>query len=302
MAWTPRGIITALLTPFRPDGSLDLETLRARIAWQLTQGVHGLLVGGVSGEYVNLAPAERRQAVAAVVAAAGKLPVIAGVLEPNTPQAVAAAKEFEGLGVQGLVVLTPYHNLPTPAGVQAHFRAVHDATRLPIILYNNPGRTGIDMDLALQNELASLPRIIGVKECRREMAIVSEQIRQARPGFAVLSGEDDLALISFVLGSPGAILTGGNILPRLFVDMFHLVERGEIVKATALHHRVMPLILAIYTKNHPFPLKEAMALAGMPVGAGRPPLQPMEEGQRNRVREALRKLGMLGAERGGSRG
>jgi 4-hydroxy-tetrahydrodipicolinate synthase len=293
MAWTPRGIVTALLTPFHADGRLDLDALKTRIAWQHTQGTHGLLVGGVSGEYVNLTPEERRQVVGAAVAAAGKLPVIAGVLEPNTGQAIAAAKGFEAQGVQALVVLTPYHNLPTPAGVLAHFRAVHDATTLPIILYNNPGRTGIDMDLALQNELAALPRIIGVKECRREMAIVSEQIRQARPGFAVLSGEDDLALISFVLGSRGAILTGGNILPRLFVDMFHLVERGEIAQATALHHRMMPLILAIYTKNHPFPLKEAMAMAGMPVGPGRPPLQPMEEGQRTRVREALRELGML---------
>jgi 4-hydroxy-tetrahydrodipicolinate synthase len=294
MSWIPRGIITALVTPFHEDGALDLGTLRARIAWQLDCGIHGLLAGGVSGEYVNLSPEERRQVVQVTMeAAAGRVPVIAGVLEPNTHQAVAAAKEFEALGVQALLLLTPYHNLPTPAGILSHFRSVHDATSRLILLYNNPGRTGIDMDLALQEGLATLPRIIGVKECRRDLAIVSEQIRRARPGFAVLSGEDDLALATFVLGGAGAILTGGNILPSLFLDIFHLVERGEVGKAVELHHKMMPLILAIYTRNHPFPLKEAMALAGMPVGPARPPLAPMDEGQRATVRAALRDLGLL---------
>lgn len=294
MPWIPRGIITALLTPFHPDGALDLGTLRTRIAWQLDQGIQGLLVGGVSGEYVNLSREERGQVVQATVGAvAGRVPVIAGILEPNTRQAVAAAKDFEALGVQALLLLTPYHNLPTPAGIITHFRTVHDATSLPILLYNNPGRTGIDMDLALQEELAALLRIVGVKECRREMAIVSEQIRRARPGFAVLSGEDDLALATFVLGGAGAILTGGNILPGLFLDIYHLVQRGEVAKAVELHHQMMPLILAIYTRNHPYPLKEAMALAGMPVGPARPPLAPMDEAQREKVRAALRDLGLL---------
>jgi 4-hydroxy-tetrahydrodipicolinate synthase len=228
-----------------------------------------------------------------VDAVAGRVPVIAGILEPNTRQAVGAAKDFEALGVQALLLLTPFHNLPTPAGILTHFRTVHDATSLPILLYNNPGRTGMDMDLALQEELAALPRIVGVKECRREMALVSEQIRRARPGFAVLSGEDDLALTTFVLGGAGAILTGGNILPGLFLDIFHLVQRGEVAKAVELHHQMMPLILAIYTRNHPYPLKEAMALAGMPVGPARPPLAPMDETQREKVRAALRDLGML---------
>lgn len=294
MSWIPRGIITALLTPFHEDGALDLDTLRTRIAWQLDRGIHGLLVGGVSGEYVNLSPEERRQVVRATMdAVAGRVPVIAGILEPNTGQAVAAAKDFEARGVQALLLLTPYHNLPTPAGVLNHFRTVHDATSLPILLYNNPGRTGIDMDLALQAELSRLPRVIGVKECRRDLAIVSEQIRRARPGFAVLSGEDDLALATFVLGGQGAILTGANILPTLFLDIFRLVERGEVAKAVELHHQMMPLILAIYTRNHPFPLKEAMAAAGMPVGPARPPLAPMDEGQRAAVRAALRDLHLL---------
>lgn len=296
MPWIPRGIITALLTPFREDGGLDLSTLRSRIGWQLDRGIHGLLVGGVSGEYVNLSPEERRQVVqTAVDAVGGRVPVIAGILEPNTRQAVDAARDFEALGVQALLLLTPFHNLPTPAGILSHFRTVHEAMALPILLYNNPGRTGIDMDLSLQAELAALPRVVGVKECRREMAVVSEQIRQARTGFAVLSGEDDLALVAFVLGGAGAILTGGNILPELFLDMFRLVQRGEIAKAVELHHRMMPLILAIYTRNHPFPLKEAMALAGMPVGPARPPLHPMDEGQRATVRAALRDLGLLRA-------
>jgi 4-hydroxy-tetrahydrodipicolinate synthase len=296
MPWIPRGIITALLTPFNSDGALDLQTLRTRIAWQLDHGIHGLLVGGVSGEYVNLLPEERRHVVrAAVETAGGRIPVVAGILEPNTRQAVAAATEFETLGVQALLLLTPFHNLPTPAGIFNHFRTVHDATSLPILLYNNPGRTGIDLNLALQEELAGLPRVVGVKECRREMAIVSEQIRRARPGFVVLSGEDDLALVTFVLGGAGAILTGGNILPGLFLDIFNLVQRGEVSKAVELHHQMMPLILAIYTLNHPHPLKEAMAFAGMPVGPARPPLAPMDEGQREKVRSALRDLGLLRA-------
>src|SRR3990172_1811563 len=127
MPWIPRGIITALLTPFHPDGALDLGTLRTRIAWQLDQGIHGLLVGGVSGEYVNLSPEERRLAVqAAMEAVGGRVPVIAGILEPNTRQAEGAAKDFEVLGVQALLLLTPYHNLPTPAGIVSHFRTVHD--------------------------------------------------------------------------------------------------------------------------------------------------------------------------------
>ncbi len=294
MPWIPGGIVTALVTPFSPDGSLDLGTLRTRIAWQLDRGIHGLLVGGVSGEYVNLSPEERRQVLqAAVDASGGRVPVIAGILEPNTRQAVVAARDFEALGAQALLLLTPFHNLPTSTGILSHFRTVHDATALPILLYNNPARTGIELDLALQEELATLPRIVGVKECRRDLAILSEQIRRARPGFAVLSGEDDLVLATLVLGGAGAILTGGNILPTLFLDIFQLVQRGEVAKAVELHHRMMPLLLAIYTRNHPFPLKEAMALAGMPVGPARPPLAPMDDGQRAKVRAALRDLGLL---------
>lgn len=296
MAFHPAGIITALLTPFHEDGSLDLAALEARLREQVAAGVHGIMVGGVSGEYVNLTAEEREQLVRdsrAVVR--GACPVVVGILEPHTRAAVQAARRAQEAGADALLVLTPFHNLPSMAGVVAHFRAVHDAARLPILLYNNPGRTGIDLDHGAFAELAALPRVVGVKECRRDLGVVSEQIRRAPPGFAVLSGEDDLAFLTFLLGGKGAILTSANVIPHVWMDLWRCAQRGETAKGIELHHRMMPLINAVYTRNHPYPIKRAMALAGRPVGPARPPLQPPDETQEGAIRAALAALGLLRA-------
>ena len=296
MAFQAEGIIAALLTPFREDESLDETTLGARLREQVAAGVHGIMVGGVSGEYVNLTPDERQRLVRESVGVVqGACPVVAGILEPNTRAAVQAAMGAEEAGADALLVLTPFHNLPSMAGVVAHFRAVHDATGLPIILYNNLGRTGIDLDHGAFAELAALPRVVGVKECRRDLGVVSEQIRRAPAGFAVLSGEDDLAFLTFLLGGKGAILTSANVIPHLWMDMWRAAQRGEIAKGIELHRRMMPLINAVYTRNHPYPIKRAMALAGRPVGPARRPLVPPEAAQESASRAALDALGLLGS-------
>lgn len=293
MAFYPEGIITALLTPLRDDESLDETALVARVREQVAAGVHGIMVGGVSGEYVNLTPDERERLVREATAVVrGACPVVAGILEPHTRAAIHAAVRAEEAGADALLVLTPFHNLPTMPGVVAHFRAVHDATRLPIILYNNPGRTGIDLDHGAFAELAALSRIVGVKECRRDLGVVSEQIRRAPPGFAVLSGEDDLAFLTFLLGGRGAILTSANVIPHVWMDLWRCAQRGEVPKGIELHHRMMPLINAVYTRNHPYPIKRAMALAGRPVGPARPPLLPPDPAQESAIRAALVELGL----------
>jgi 4-hydroxy-tetrahydrodipicolinate synthase len=268
----PKGIITALVTPFDEGGSLDEKGLVRLIKRQLDNLVHGLAVVAGSGEYVNLSEAERSRVVEISVSeASGQVPVIAGILSPNTHDAVSWAKEATRLGADALLLLSPYYNKPSSEGIVAHFRSVAEATELPVIVYNNPGRTGIDL-IPTYEQLAEIPNIVGVKECNRDLAVLSHTIASLGDKWSVLSGEDDLLYPSLALGSPGAILTTSNIVPSHWVAMYDAFLEGDHDTAKKIHFEVLPLIETVYTLNHPALVKKALALLKLPAGSTRAPL------------------------------
>lgn len=292
MNFTCDGILTALVTPFTASLSVEEDVLRVLVERQLAAGIRGLVVTAGSGEYVNLTPAERRRVVEIVVNVVGRrVPVVGGILEPTTWAAVEAARQAREAGADGLLLLTPFYNHPGVEGLRAHVLAVHEAVSLPIILYNNPARTGIALSPELVWELGRLPRVIGIKECHRDLAVVAREIFGAPEGFQVLSGEDDLALLTFSLGSPGAILATSNALPEEWVRLYDAWTKGDVATALGLFRQVLPFVASIYTRNHPYPLKAALAMLGQPVGPSRPPLQPPPASQVEEIRRALGGLG-----------
>lgn len=283
-----RGIITALVTPFRPDDSVDEEGLRVLLERQIKNGIHGVAVVAGSGEYVNLSDDERSRIVSlSVEQVAGRVPVIVGVLSPNTRDAVAWGKKAASLGADALLVLSPYYNKPSVPGIVGHYRAIAEAAGLPIIVYNNPPRTGIDLT-ACYAQLAEIPEIIGIKECNRDLAVLSQTISALGTRWStILGGEDDLLYPSLVLGVRGAILTTSNIVPSRWVAMYDAFTGGDHETARAIHYELLPLINAVYTLNHPALVKKALTTLGLPAGRTRAPLaDPLPE-QVKRIEELI---------------
>ena len=283
-----KGITTALITPFDADGEVDAGGLKALIDRQIESGVNGIAVVAGSGEFVNLSPAEREQVVRiSSEHAAGRIQVIAGVLAPNTREAVASAKAACAAGAEALLVLTPFYNKPSLDGIVGHFKAISDATDRPLLVYNNPGRTGIHLTTEDYMALAEAGRLIGVKECTRDLAEFSNTVAALGDRWAVLSGEDDLLYPSYELGAPGGIITTGNIVPALWVSMDAAISAGDHGKARQVHYAVLPLIQAVYTLNHPALVKGALRTLGLAGGRSRAPLADPTPEQMERIKAVL---------------
>ncbi len=283
-----KGIITALITPFDANGDVDEMGLRTLIDRQVESGVAGIAVVAGSGEFINLAPAERDRVVAvSVEQAAGRIQVIAGTLAPDTRAAVAAAKSACTQGAEALLVLTPFYNKPSQAGIVGHFKAVSDATDRPIVVYNNPGRTGINLTTEDYAALAEAGRLFGVKECNRDLADLSRTIAEIGLSWAILSGEDDLLYPSLELGAQGGIITTGNIVPALWTDMYRAIRAGDHDTARGVHYAVLPLIRAVYKLNHPALVKGALRTLGLPGGRTRAPLADPTPDETERIKAVL---------------
>lgn len=296
---TFKGIITALVTPFDAAGNLDENGLRRLIDQQVAGGVAGVAVVAGSGEAVNLTDAEQARIVEISVAqAAGRIQVIAGVLMPDTRSAVRWATQAGDMGVDAVLVLTPFYNRPSRAGLVDHFRAVTQATDKPVLLYNNPARTGIGLGiddyLALAQASAS---VVGVKECNRDLADFSRLVAELGSHWAILSGEDDLLYPSLVLGAAGGIITTGNILPRAWVDLYAAASGGNYAAARAAHYELLPLIRSVYTLNHPALVKEAIRQLGLPGGRTRQPLADPTPAQCQVITQVLKHPGTARAAR-----
>ena len=275
-----QGIVTALITPFAPDDRVDEKGLRVLLKRQVENGIHGVAVVAGSGEYVNLSESERSLVVdVSVKEIAGRIPVIAGVLSPNTRDAAAWAERAAHLGANALLVLTPYYNRPSTRGLIAHFQAVAEATNLPILVYNNPGRTGINLLPEDYVKLAEIPRIKGIKECNRDLATLSQTISALGSRWnSILFGDDDLLYPALELGVAGGILTTSNVMPSRWVAMYNAIMEGDHETARAIHYEVLPFFQAIYSYNHPALVKKALTLLGLPAGKTRAPLaDPTEE-------------------------
>jgi 4-hydroxy-tetrahydrodipicolinate synthase len=288
-----RGSIPALVTPFR-DGALDLDGLRALVDWQIDQGSTGLVPVGTTGESPTLSHEEHETVVAEVVRAArGRVPVIAGAGSNNTVEALRLIRHAEAVGADAALVVTPYYNKPTQAGLIAHYTALHDGCGLPIIIYNIPGRSVVDMTPETMGRLAQLPRIIGVKDATGRIERVSQQRAACGPDFIQLSGEDATALGFNAHGGTGCISVTANVAPRLCADFQAATLAGDYAAALGLQDRLMPLHEAIFLEPGLAGAKYGLSRLGRCAPEVRLPLVGLTAATKARIDAAMRHAGLL---------
>lgn len=291
------GCGTALVTPLTPQGSVDELALRRLVRRQLEAGVHFLAPCGTTGEAPTLTRAERRRVVELVVEeAAGRVPVLAGAGGYDTAEVVALARDMAAAGAGGLLSVTPYYNKPSPDGLLAHYRAVAEATPLPVIVYNVPGRTGCNIDVSLLVRLAEIPGVIGIKEASGNFAQIVEMCAAAPDTFLVLSGDDALTLGVMAVGGCGVISVASNEAPRAMVELVEATERGDYATARAIHRRWLPLMQVNFVEPNPIPVKAALAAMGLIEPVYRLPLVPPRAESMEKIRRVLAALDLLSHE------
>lgn len=289
-----KGVGTALITPFTENGSLDEAAFEKFVDWQITEGVNFLVPCGTTGENPTLSADEHRRVVELTVKTArGRVPVLAGAGSNATPRAVELALQAIDLGADGILSITPYYNKPTPEGLLRHFGAQAEAVEkkksgFPMILYNVPGRTGLNMTAETTLRMArEIPNVVGVKEASANLEQIMAILRERAAGFLVLSGDDAWTLPLMALGAEGVISVASNEIPRL---MRQLVDGRSV----ALHNRLLPLLLGNFIEANPGPAKAALKMMGVLESDGmRPPLAPMTEPNRQKLRSILEECGLL---------
>ncbi len=291
-----KGSYTALITPFR-NGSVDEDAFVRIVEWQLSEGTHGLVPVGTTGESPTLNHDEHKRVVElAIKTSAGRAPVIAGAGSNSTSEAVDFAKHAESVGASGLLVVTPYYNKPTQEGLYQHFKAVNDAVGIPIIIYNIPGRSVIDMSVATMARLFELPNISGVKDATANMARISLQRAEMGQDFNQLSGEDATALGFMAHGGHGCISVTSNVAPRLCSEFQNACLAGDFATALELQDRLMPLHEALFLETNPSPAKYALWRLGFCEAEARLPLVPLQDATKKAVEKAMIKAGLITAE------
>lgn len=286
------GSFTAMVTPFAGDG-LDEPRLQAHVEFQIANGTAGLVPTGTTGESPTLSPREHLRVIELTVQAArGRLPVIAGTGANSTAEALELSLEAERLGADALLIVAPYYNRPTQRGLLLHYEKLLGATKLPVILYNIPGRTGVTVEPETMAKLRrSHANLAGVKEAGGNPDVVSRIFELCGDGLAILSGDDSLTLPFMAVGATGVISVVSNIAPRETADMVRAYRSGDLVTAVRLHRRLFPLVKALFKETSPGPIKAAMGLLGMGPDALRLPLAPIDDANREHLRAALRAFG-----------
>lgn len=289
-----KGSFVALVTPLR-GGSLDLDALEALVEWHVEQGTHGLVPVGTTGESPTLSHDEHETVVTEVVRAAkGRVPVIAGAGSNNTLEGERLVRHAAQAGADAVLVVTPYYNKPTQAGLIAHFTAIHEASELPIIIYNIPGRSVVDMAPATMGRLAELPRIAGVKDSTGDVVRVSEQRATCGPDFVQLSGEDASALGFNAHGGAGCISVTANVAPKLCAEFQTAMLDGDWTRALELQDRLLPLHRAIFIEPGLVGAKYGLSLLGRCTDEVRLPLLGLGSGTRTLVKDAMAALDLIG--------
>ena len=290
-----KGSFTALITPFH-DGAFDEDAFCKLVDFQIKAGTHGLVPVGTTGESPTLSHDEHQRVVAACIRqAAGRVPVIAGAGSNSTAEAVELVKHAKAAGAQGALVVTPYYNKPTQEGLYQHYKALNDAVDIPILIYNIPGRSVVDMSVATMARLFALPNIAGVKDATASMVRVSQQRAAMGETFNQLSGEDATALGFMVYGGHGCISVTANVAPKLCAEFQNACLAGDFSRALKLHDLLMPLHEALFVESNPVPVKYAAKLLGFCGAEVRLPLTPLTEASRRTVADALAKAGLIEA-------
>ena len=292
--WT--GVGTALVSPFMTSGDLDEQAVRRLGRRQIDAGIHFLVPCGSTGESPTLTAAERVRMVEILVDEAnGKVPVLAGAGGYNTREVIHRAAAMHRAGASGLLSVTPYYNKPTQEGLYQHFLAIADSTPLPIVVYNVPGRTGVNIEPATLVRLATVPNIVGVKEASGNITQMCEICRAAPRAFVVLAGDDAVTLPLMAVGGRGVISVVSNEIPAEMVQMVEAAERGDFAEARAVHERILPLMQINFIETNPVPVKAAMAAMGLVEEVYRLPMCPPKPESKQRIVKALNDLGLLRA-------
>jgi 4-hydroxy-tetrahydrodipicolinate synthase len=287
-----RGAMTALITPFK-NGALDEAALQSLVEWQIAEGIHGLVPVGTTGESPTLSHAEHERVVELTIEAANKrVPIIAGAGSNATAEAIAFTQHAEKAGADAVLHVTPYYNKPTQEGMVAHFEAIAQSTALPIILYNIPGRSVVDMTPQTMGRLAAIDNIVGVKDASADMGRIAQQAETCGADFIQLSGEDASAVEFNRLGGVGVISVCANIAPAKCAAMQQATLDGDFDQAEALLAELLPLMEALFCETSPSPAKYAMARLGKCAEEIRLPLLPASAAARARIDAALDGLGL----------
>jgi 4-hydroxy-tetrahydrodipicolinate synthase len=288
------GCGTALVTPFTRDGGIDEAALRKLVDWQIAEGIHMLVPCGSTGEAVTMTPAEHRRVVEITVEQVnGKRPVVAGAGSNDTAKAVALSKEMKAAGATHLLHVSPMYNKPPQRGIIEHFKRVADATDLPVIVYNVPGRTGSNIEAKTTLALAKVPNIVAVKEASGNLGQITDIIRDRPEHFSVLSGDDEMTLAVMAAGGDGVISVVSNATPRAMSQLCEAAARGNLADARTLHLQLLPWMRAAFVESNPIPVKAAMAMLGRMENRLRLPLLPLDEKHADTVRSSLRVAGAL---------
>lgn len=288
-----RGSFTALVTPFR-DGAVDEQAFVDLVDWQVQEGTHGLVPVGTTGESPTLSHEEHKRIVSLCVETArARVPVIAGAGSNSTAEAIEFARHAEHAGADAVLVVTPYYNKPIQEGLYQHFKAVAQATGLPLFIYNIPGRSVIDMSVDTMRRLAELPTVVGVKDATANMARASLQRQHCGQDFIQLSGEDATALGFNAHGGVGCISVTSNVAPRLCAEFQTACLSGDYAGALTIQDRLMPLHTAIFLETNPSPAKYALSLLGRMTDEVRLPMVPVGEPTRAAVRQAMVHAGLI---------
>jgi 4-hydroxy-tetrahydrodipicolinate synthase len=285
------GVLTALVTPFR-DGALDEKALRALVERQIEAGVNGLVPCGSTGESATLSHDEHDRVIEVVVdAAAGRVPVVAGTGSNNTEEAIRLTLHAKQAGAAAALLISPYYNKPTQAGLVAHFEAIARATELPLIVYNIPGRTASNIQPSTLAQLAHVEYVVGVKESCGDIDQIAHVVASCPDDFAVLSGDDAVTLPLLAVGGQGVISTSSNVAPKQMIELVAAFQSGDTARALAVHQHLLPLFDALFCETNPIPVKAALAIMGLVDPEIRLPLTPITQPNREALQVVLKELG-----------
>jgi 4-hydroxy-tetrahydrodipicolinate synthase len=288
-----KGSLVALITPFR-DGAVDELAFQEHVAWQIGQGTHGLVPIGTTGECPALAEQEQERLIKLCVEVAkGRAPVIAGTGFNSTAHTIHATRVAKEAGADAALVVCPYYNKPTQEGLYQHFKAVHDAVDLPIVIYNIPGRSSVDMSNATMARLAKLPNVIGVKDATNDLARPLKMRVEIGDGFCLLSGEDATAVAYLAQGGDGCISVTANVAPRLCSEMHGAWQRGDVKTVREINERLIPLHDALFAETSPAPVKYAASVLGRCTAEVRQPLWQTTPETQEKVQRAMRSAGLI---------
>ena len=294
MADRLRGCGTALVTPWKANGSLDEQALRALVDWQIAEGIHFLVPCGSTGEAVTMTPQEHRRVVEITVEQArGRVPIVAGAGSNDTAKAVAMSKEMKAAGATHLLHVSPMYNKPPQRGIIAHFERIAEATDLPVVVYNVPGRTGSNIEAKTTLALAKVKNIAAVKEASGNLGQITDILKDRPQSLSVLSGDDEMTYSVMTAGGDGVISVISNATPKLMAQLCNAAVKGDVERARKLHFQLLPWMRAAFIESNPLPVKAAMAMLGKMENTLRLPLVPMDEKHTDTVRSALKAAGAL---------